>query len=134
MNIQLQSQMAYGDTTGLRDFFFVHHLVHQAVDAHIAAAGKGAMANAVLDSDSALDGWAAVMRKDESVPSGKASALTDWLHLHAALHQGEYSAFGLGIAPDLGVVDFSSERQFYDWMLAHREVHDTLNAAARITT
>jgi hypothetical protein len=134
VNIQLQSQTPYGNEDGLRDFFFVHKLVHIAVDAAATLKGLGNAANATLDSTAALDGWLAAMRKDDGAPRGGDYALRDWLQLHAALHQAEYAMWGLGQAPELGVVDFGSESQFYDWMLAHSDVHDTLNQAAGITT
>lgn len=133
MNIQLQSQMLYGDEAGMKDFMFVHRLVHSAVDAYIASKTSGQMPNAALDSGAALDGWLSAMRQDEETKVNQ-DALQDWLKWHAALHQDEYSSLGLGYAPELGVVDFSKEQQFYDWMLAHSEVHDTLNQAAGVTT
>ena len=133
MNIQLQSQMRYGDEAGLQDFAFVHRLVHHAVDDVIAARGRGSMPNATLDGSSALAAWSAAMRGERELTEQERHALRDWLQWHAALHQDEYSAFGLGFAPDLGVVDFGSEEQFNDWMYAHDQVHDTLNRAAGLS-
>ena len=128
MNIQPQSQMFFGDEASLKDFFFVHRLVHIAVDGVINAAGKGSMPNATLDSGRALDAWLNNMRGDMTTEEEK-RALLDWLQLHANLHQYEYQALNLGTAPDLGVVDFSSKQQFDDWMFEHSAIHDALNSA-----
>ena len=133
MNIQAQSQIEFGDEDGMHDFFFVHRLVHIQVDGAITRAGLGVPPNATIDSERALQGWLQQMRKgrnpDADVEPGAAYALTDWLQLHDNLHQSEYAALNLGEAPDLSVVDFSQENQFYDWMYAHSAIHDTLNQA-----
>lgn len=129
VNIQLQSQMFYGDADALRDFFFVHRLVHIGIDAAVSRAGLGSLPNATLDSERALAAWVSVMRKDQQADEGGQYALLDWLQLHANLHQAEYSALGLGVGPDLGVVDFSQESEFYDWMYSHAAAHDTLGDA-----
>lgn len=133
MNIDIQSTMRFGDEVGLKDFFFVHRLVHQGVDAVIATRGNGVMPNAAIDSTLALAAWLAFMRQDD-VNDEERYALNDWLQLHDQLHQDEYAAFGLGQAPTLGSVDFSNDQQFYDWMFVHGAVHDTLNLAAGITS
>jgi len=128
VNIQVQSQMFYGDEASLKDFFFVHRLVHLRVDQVINTAGGGSMPNATLDNDNALSTWVKQMRK-EPLAEEEDRSLFDWLQLHANLHQFEYQALGLGTAPDFGVVDFSSQQQFDDWMFEHSAIHDTLNAA-----
>lgn len=131
MNIQPQSQISYGDEEGLRDFFFVHRLVHLQVDTAIVQAGGGSVPNSTIDSERGLDGWIAQMRKgadpSHEVSDAESYALTDWLQLHDNLHQAEYVALQLGQAPNLSTVDFSKANEFYDWMYAHSAVHDTLN-------
>lgn len=134
MNLQLQSQTPFGDTTGLKDFFFVHRLVHINADAAIAAMGLGNPPNAALDAQNALDAWAALMVDPQAANQRMRYALQDWLNLHNVLHQAEYAALNFGPAPDLSQVDFSKPEQYYDWMFAHSTVHDTLNAAVGITT
>lgn len=128
MNIQVQSQMNFGDENSLQDFFFVHRLVHIQVDGVIATNGGGSMPNSTIDSERALETWGGLMVEREIDDGGRA-ALLDWLQLHANLHQAEYSALQLGVAPELGVVDFAQQNQFYDWMYAHSAVHDTLDQA-----
>lgn len=131
MNIQLVSTMPYGNEAALRDFLLVHRLVHTQVDAAIAAKGGGALPNATLDSDSAATAWVAIMH-GEPISEERQRALTDWMQLHANLHQDEYDRLDLGFAPDLSLSDFSQPRQFYDWMAAHAAVHDTLAAATGV--
>jgi hypothetical protein len=132
VNIQIESQMFYGDEQALRSFFFVHYLVHKQVDSVIASRSLGSNANATIDSSRALDGLVQAMLKPPQRDEGAARALSDWLQLHADLHQAEYAALQLGLAPDLGVVRFEDESAFYDWMFAHAAVHDTLGAATGI--
>ena len=131
MNLQLQALTPFGHVDGLKDFFFVHRLVHDQVDAVIAVKGQGNMPNATLDSQRALDAWVKLMQGEEA-DAQEQEALTDWLQLHANLHQAEYSALHLGVSPDLGVVDFAQESQYYDWQYAHSAVHDTLGQATGV--
>lgn len=128
-NIQVVSQMQFGDTNALHDFALAHRFAHAQIDAKIAALGGGAMPDVALDSDAAIAVWAAAMQ-GESVD---ADPLNDWLQLHGALHQAEYSALGLGYAPDLTTVDFRSQGQFYNWMFSHSIVHDTLDTRLGIS-
>ena len=132
MNINLVSGMPFGDEQALLDFAFVHRLVHRAVGSALQAAGKGATPNATIDSDAAMRVWGALMRGDDVTPA-QARPLVDWLQLHANLHQAEYDVLALGPVPDLSVVDFRDERQFYDWMFAHNIIHDTVGAASGVT-
>lgn len=133
MNIQAQSQIGFGEEEPLRDFFFVHRLVHLQVDGVIVNAGGGSMPNATIDSERALEGWIAQMRRGRDpnmiAEPGAAYALSDWLQLHDNLHQAEYAALRLGLAPALSEVDFTQQNQFYDWMYAHSAIHDTLDQA-----
>jgi hypothetical protein len=132
VNINLQSQTSFGDEMGLRGFFMDHRLAHAQIDNVIAQASLGNMPSAALGSDSALDAWVTLMREKDAPDTGR-RAFSDWLQLHANLHEAEYLALGLGDAPDLGTLDGASEEQYYDWMYAHGAVHDTLDAATHIT-
>jgi len=129
MNIQPQSQTRFGDEAGIKDFFFWHRLAHIEIDRVITNAQAFSLPNATLDSQAAVDTWVRQMKADPNIGEEDKRALFDWLQLHATLHQNEYQALGLGQAPDLGVVDFSQQDQFDDWMYQHSAVHDALNTA-----
>ena len=133
MNLDLQSQMAYGDREGLADFLLVHRLVHQQVDAVIAQAQRGIMPSATINSSAAEQVWGALMDPDAEISVQDAQVMQDWLQVHANLHQAEYTALNLGYAPDLSQVDFGDEAQFYVWMYAHAAIHDTLDQATGTT-
>ena len=137
MNLQIQSDMAYGDEEALGDFLLVHRLVHLACDAVITAATNASMPNSVLDNDRARQQWTELMRFGvdprgyAEVPSSE--ALQDWLYWHDNLHKAEYAFLNLGLAPDLTDVRFNDPRQFYDWMFLHSSVHDTLSKATGVS-
>ena len=134
MNIEVQSQILFGDVQGLKDWFLVHRLAHHGVDEAIAQAGRGSMPSATIDSDSAMHAWAALMTPGATVDALSRRALLNWMTLHDSLHQAEYGALGLGTAPDMGLADLGDEQQFYDWMQVHSQVHDIENTAAGVTT
>ena len=121
--------MRYGDRTSLLDFSLVHRLAHAQIDGVIASRGLGSMPDPTLDSGRVMEVWAQLMAPEAALSTEAQRPLTDWLQLHANLHEAEYLALKLGDAPELSIVDFSNEKQFYDWMFAHAEVHDTLNQA-----
>jgi tellurite resistance protein len=131
VNIDVVSTLSFGDRQGLQDFFFVHRLVHLQIDEVLAQRGSGSQPNATLDSQAALDAWLAAMAAgaDGEIDQNEQRALTDWLQLHANLHESEYLALKFGDAPDLSQADFRSPEQFYEWMYAHAALHDTLSAA-----
>ena len=57
----------------------------------------------------------------------------DWLKFHADEHKDISRAFGLPGPPDLSSVDLLDERQFYNWMLLHRQHHRTINKNLGLT-
>jgi hypothetical protein len=121
--------MDYNDELSLKDFFFVHRLVHTAVDGYIAQNGGSSMPNSTLDTDAAMHTWIKKMAQVETSETDD-RALTDWLQLHSNLHLAENAALNLSTSPDLSVVDFSDKTQFNDWMYEHALLHDALNSAA----
>lgn len=129
MNIDLQSQIEFGDVDGLRDFFLVHRFVHEAYGVTIAAKGGPATPTAAVGSDVGLDAWSVAMLGEVEQ---QGPGLVDWLQLHQELHQAEYSALGFGLLPDLRDVDMTNEQQFYDWMYGHQQIHDLVGGALGI--
>jgi hypothetical protein len=130
VSIRIFTDMPYGNAQALRDFAFAHRLEHIAIDNKIAQLGRGSMPNATLDSEGAMSAWISLMDDDVGVAD---SALLDWLKWHSALHQAEYEALNLGYAPELDVVHFEDENQFYDWMSVHASVHDVLLTATGVS-
>lgn len=130
MNIDLQSQMQFGDEQALRDLFLVHRLTHDAYAKAIVAKGGPSTPTGGLSNDAALAEWGALMKGDDV---GSAAILRDWLELHQNLHQAEYSALGFGQLPDLANIDFSQASQFYDWMAGHADIHAVVGRATGVT-
>lgn len=135
MDIDLQSQMNFGDEESLRDLFLVHRFVHDQYSAQIVAQGGLPTPTAGLSSEIALADWVVTMKGDSP---GLMPALGDWLQLHQNLHQAEFQAVNTGFLPDLVDVDFSDQQQFYDWMELHRALHkqqdSVLTAAVKAAT
>jgi len=125
VDIDLQSQMNFGDAESLRDLFLVHRFVHDQYAAQIVAKGGQVTPTGGLSSELALAEWVVTMQGDAP---GLMPALGDWLQLHQNLHQAEYQAVNAGLMPDLVDVDFSDEQQFYDWMELHRDLHKQQDA------
>lgn len=132
MNIDLVSQMRFGDVAALRDFLLVHRLVHGELNSAIAQAGLGSTPSVFLDSDNVARAWAARMQGAE-LTQDEGAALVDWLQRHASLHQAEFDAVRFGIAPDLAVVDFAAPTQFATWMTEHQEIHAAIGAVLGVT-
>lgn len=123
MSIDLDSQFPFGDEEGLKNFFLVHRFSHESYETKLQTLYGASFLTLGLSSEAAEEAWAALMRDKKGPP---APEVLDWLQMHAALHTAEYALIGGSgnIPPDLSIVDFSDERQFYDWMQAHQEMHD----------
>jgi len=123
VNIDLVSQMVFGDREGLRDFFLVHRFVHdQTAEALTKTLGRSTSTFG-LSSGPAEDAWATLMQEGEGAVS---AALTDWLKFHADIHSTTYTLLGQPgtVAPDLSVADFTKAESFSDWMFVHQSMHD----------
>lgn len=130
MDIAIQSQMLFGDSQSLFDFFLVHRLLHDQYAAAIVAKGGATPPLGGLSSTIAVEHWAAAMKPDGR---GDSPVLLDWLRLHQNIHQAEYALLGFGQIPDLEDIDFSKEGQFYDWMFAHADIHLITSQALGVT-
>jgi hypothetical protein len=125
MNIDLDSQLPFGDGPGLRAFMLTHRFVHSQIAVYVLAQYGIQLSDFGLLNEIAVHQWEELMRqgRTSSVPQ----ALQDWLNLHNTLHNQEFEAFSgenlVGL-PDLSSVNFSSQEQFYDWMTTHQELHD----------
>lgn len=107
MNIDLQSNMRFGDREAFLTFLGDHAIAHtQYQSAVFTFNGKQ-----IPGFDMAEFG-----------------AQQDWLAEHYEVHRALYSALGLGDAPDLETVDFGKEGQFQDWMQNHQLIHDTIDS------
>lgn len=129
MNIDLDSQMRYGDEQGLHNFMLFHQQVHDQIQKAIFLRTGALLPSFILLSPAAEEAWIATMRATLSGGTQEPKrALIDWLQFHSDLHNQEYSALGQGQAPDLSVADFSKPDQFTDWMYAHQQLHDQLSS------
>lgn len=123
MNLDIASSIDFGDSDGLLHFFNDHRFVHEEESIALTAKYGGVFSTFGLFSSLAEDAWINLMRTRQGPPP---QALIDWLQVHAFIHDQTYAALaGSGTtAPDLSVVDFSKEDQFYDWMYVHQQMHD----------
>ena len=124
MNLDLASQLAFGDLEGLRNFLLLHRVVHDQEAAALTAKFHSPVSTFGVMDEAAEAEWARLMR---SKPGTKASlALVNWLYLHAQIHNQSYALLNgaTTVAPDLSQVDFSSASQFNDWMYVHQQMHD----------
>ena len=123
MNLDLHSQLAFGDSTGLQAFFLLHRFVHEQEARALSDTYGGAFSTFGLSSQVAEGEWASLMRAEPRQPIP--AALSDWLRFHAAIHNITFQTIQSGgVAPDLSVTDFSQPTQFYDWMFVHTQMHD----------
>ena len=120
-NIDLASQIRFGDVVGLRTFLLQHKQDHDAIDGAIQTTQARLLTAGSLLSIAAEQTWVQLMVQPDEPTDQR--ALQDWLADHGNLHDSEYAALGLADAPDLTEVDFSKADQFYDWMLAHAQLH-----------
>jgi hypothetical protein len=136
MNIDLDSQIQYGDTEGLRQFFLTHRFVHAQTALAISQQFSIALPSIGLASGAAEDAWSELMTARINGESRQPTQpLLDWLNLHAQLHQHEYSAVSPSlIAPDLSTVNFNNEEQFNEWMQAHQQMHDAVSQSLGINS
>jgi hypothetical protein len=123
VNLDLASTFDFGNETALKTFFFDHRVVHEETATALTNTYGGAFSTFGIASPIAEGQWLEAMRsrKGPMLP-----ALQDWLRFHAQIHNTTYMRLaGTGtLAPDLSIVDFSKEDQFYDWIYVHQEMHD----------
>jgi len=124
MNIDLFASAEFKDEQAIRAFILAHEFVHLETANALTAKYGVTVSTFGLESPFAEEEWIKSMNSDPG--SGTPAALRDWLNFHAYMHTQTYSLLGQNptVAPDLSVVDFSSEEQFYDWMYVHMEMHD----------
>lgn len=106
MKIDAFIDTPFDDKEAFNDFLFVNSLAHTAVAKNLEQSG------------SSIDSYPISTMDDE----------TDWLQVHAQVHQQEFSALGLVGLPDLAEIDLHDEQQYLDWMAIHAAAHDTVNA------
>jgi hypothetical protein len=122
VNIDLASTFNFGDVPALRQFFLDHYTVHIQTAQALGTTYGGIFSTTGLFDQLAEDAWVEVM--SQRTPASR--PLAYWLILHNQIHQTtEQQIVSAGLnAPDLSIVDFSKEDQFYDWMYVHQEMHD----------
>lgn len=110
MNIDLQSQLTFGDKQSMLIFLGDHAFAHDTI------------ADTIADAD----------YPTVKFPLVEIGNIADWIQYHAAEHDSINTALNIGSPPDLRDVNFDDEQQFYDWMLNHRLLHDVINSTLGI--
>ena len=115
MNIDIASDIEFGDEDGFVDFLASNELNHQQQ--------QEAMLKAGLDADYA------------PLYSGP-KVDQNWLGTHYMVHLDQFEKLGLGAdnLPDISQCDFSDEQQFADWMADHAYIHDVVNSVLGLGT
>lgn len=127
MNLDIASQIEFGDAEGLRAFALTHRFVHLQTALVFATTNNIVIPSGGLWGQAYEDAWITQMLASiEGENIGIPPPIADWLRQHAQLHQDEYTGLQIGDAPDLSNVDFGKPSQFYEWMDAHRLIHETV--------
>lgn len=134
MNLDINTQFTFGDAEGLRNFMLAHRFVHRQTADALTAQFSVAASSFGLTSAPAEEAWVSLMRDKEASDEARV-ALADWLKFHADMHTQAYTLLSrtTTAAPDLSNVDFASEEQFYEWMLAHQEMHEFEQSSLGLT-
>jgi len=133
MNIDVYSQIVFGDTQALKVFFLAHRFAHDQESKALSDRYGGAFSTFGMSSPVAEETWAQMMQEEPPRPTPP--PLADWLLFHAAIHNTTFQTIqSIGVvAPDISVADFSSPTQFYDWLLVHQLMHDYERQALGLT-
>jgi hypothetical protein len=134
MIIDLAATTSFGDDSGMKNFFLVHRFIHdQTANALTAKFSVAASSFGIFDSN-ADEQWLKIM-KDAKPGKAPPPALRNWLQVHAEIHVATYVLLGQTptTAPDLSLVDFGSQDEFYDWMYVHQQMHDFEQASLGLT-
>lgn len=108
MNIDLQSEVVFGDVNAMMIFFGDHAFSHQTIAQNIPTS------NILV------------------FPLVEVENFVDWLNYHGNEHDSIATALNLSVPADIRDVDFSDQTQFYDWMYNHRMLHDLINTTLGI--
>jgi hypothetical protein len=123
--IDLSATTSFADESGINNFFLVHRFIHdQTATALTQRFGVSASSFGVFDTSAQAE-WIDLMKKKEP-GTRPPQALAVWLKVHSDIHIATYGLLGQTptTAPDLSIVDFGSEEQYYDWMYVHQQMHD----------
>jgi hypothetical protein len=125
MNIDLSATTGFGDESGMKNFFLVHRFIHDQTAAALTAKFHVAASSFGIFDSKADDEWLNLM-KNAKPGTTPPPSLRNWLKIHADIHVATYTLLGQTptTAPDLSLVDFGDQEQFYDWMFVHQSMHD----------
>jgi hypothetical protein len=134
MIIDLAASAGFSDQSGMQNFFLVHRFVHDETAAALTAKYNVAQSSFGVTDQIAEREWLKLMadaKPGQPVPP----ALQIWLQVHNDIHVATYTLLGQTPdgAPDLSLVDFGSEQEFYDWMYDHQQIHDWEQQSLGIT-
>ncbi len=120
--LDISSQMTFGDVQGLRQWFLEHAIAHQNYARNLALKYKADSPLFDLADQGCMADWGVAMAqgKDGQITQ----RITNWLLAHNAIHTTELTVTGAAQPIDLTQVDFRDQDQFYDWMANHILLHD----------
>jgi hypothetical protein len=123
--IDLAASAGFADQSGMKNFFLVHRFVHDQTANALTARFNVAASSFGVTDQIAEEQWLKTMA-DAKPGQPAPPALQTWLKVHADIHVATYTLLGQTptAAPDLSIVDFGSQQEFYDWMYAHQQMHD----------
>lgn len=125
MILDLDSQMDWGDTTGLVAFWGDHAVEHATIARGIAAQFDSGSQLFDLSDQGALQAWVTAVEATKRQQDAEAmpAPVRDWLDQHQALHVAELQAMGASASFDLSVLDLRDRDQFSDWLDTHQRLH-----------
>jgi hypothetical protein len=134
MIIDLSATTSFGDDSGMKNFFLVHRFIHDQTAAALSAKFHVASSSFGIYDSLADEAWLALM-KNGKAGTRPPPALAGWLKIHADIHVANYTLLGQTptTAPDLSLVDFGDQEQFYDWMFVHSQMHDFEQSSLGLT-
>lgn len=124
MNIYLQSDMSFGDNQALRVFFGDHGQAHATYARLLSEMGLPTSGYFDVSDQGTVDAWTAMndaLRTEEKVK--QPNSITNWLIMHATLHDAESQALGITLTSGLDDADFTNKEQFFDWFYIHQQQH-----------
>jgi hypothetical protein len=111
VNIDIFSNMEFGDPEGWKVFNLNHNYIHQTYSDLIVVKYNIQIASYDLSQANL----------------GDRMQMQGWLQTHDQVHQAISQALNLGVSPDLETVDLTQKEQFYDWMYYHQLIHDQID-------
>lgn len=115
MNLDIASDIEFGDEDGFLEFLAMNEINHQQQQEAMLKAGFDADYAPLFTSPNV----------DEN-----------WLGTHYLIHLDQFEKLGLGASnlPDISQCNFKDPDQFAEWMANHAYIHDVVNTVLNLGT